>query len=228
MTPVAMISGANRGIGEAIARKLLAEGFQVSLGVRAPASAAHLVSEYGEAQCFICPYDASVQGSGRSWVEQTLKRFGHLQALVNNAGMYGSTTLEGYEDQDLNMLIQVNTLAVLEVSKAALPYLEASKGRFVNIVSISGKKYFEGECLGYTISKFGAMAVSEILQAHGSPDVQTTAICPGLVNTHMARSLCEVPPEEMIQPAHVATMVSTVLSLPPTVEITEIIMNDTT
>lgn len=77
------------------------------------------------------------------------------------------------------------------------------------------------------MSKFASMGVSKILQAYGDNQVQTTAICPGIVNTRMTEEV-PVAHEEMVQPEHIALVVDTVLALPNTVVIEEILINDTT
>lgn len=224
---VAMISGANRGIGEAIALRLHDRGFDLSLGVRVPDTAQHLIERFGAERCLVFPYDASIPGTDTAWLAATIETFGRLDALVNNAGVYGDVAFSSIDFEAIDDLLQINAKAVLSVSRAAFDHLRKTRGRIINIVSISGIRYFEGECLGYTISKFAAMGVSKILQSHGQGQVQTTAICPGLVNTRMVAS-APVPPAQMIQPAEIALVVDTVLTLPNSVVIEEIIINDAT
>lgn len=128
---VAMISGANRGIGEAIAAKLYQSGFKLSLGVRDPSAAQHLLEAYGTNCCILYSYDARTDGADKAWVDATLQAFGRIDALVNNAGIYGSVEFPAIDFDEVDNLLQVNAKAVLSVSQSAFEYLRETKGRIL-------------------------------------------------------------------------------------------------
>src|SRR4051812_47071163 len=97
---VAMISGANRGIGAAIAAHLGERGWSLSLGVRR--------TEPGGSSALVHRYDARDTASESAWVQATTERFGRIDAVIANAGIMIPKTVIEAEDQDLDLLFQVN------------------------------------------------------------------------------------------------------------------------
>src|SRR5918996_1620237 len=151
---VVMVSGANRGIGRAIAHGLLDKGYRLSLGERALAVA----------------YDALDPASAEGWVAATLERFGQIDGLINNAGALRLATIEDSPDEDFEHLWQVNAMGPLRLTRQALPHLRRSGiGRIVNVVSLSGRRG-RGDNAGYPMSKFAAMALSHATRRVGWQD----------------------------------------------------------
>ena len=109
----------------------------------------------------------------------------------------------------------------------ALPYLRLSgEGRIINIVS-DGAKQVEDSKVGYSISKFGFLAASHaMLHAAKKDGVRVTALCPGWVNTDMAKNVAPLSPEKMIQPETIADIVAMLLALPNTVAIPELMLEN--
>src|SRR5918993_5948780 len=101
---VAMISGASRGIGAGIAKRLAENGWAVSLGVREPGSVAMPVAD----NILVCQFDALDASSERAWVEQTIARFGRLDGLVHNAGIILKKTVLEACDEDFDLIFNVN------------------------------------------------------------------------------------------------------------------------
>src|SRR5437868_15492782 len=95
---VVMVSGANRGIGAAIARRLSVGGFRVSLGVRNGKAPAVPASE----RCLVARYEAREREAAKAWVDATLERFGRIDALVNNAGIGRDHTIEDESEDALD------------------------------------------------------------------------------------------------------------------------------
>jgi len=221
---VVMVSGANRGIGRALAVGLLAKGYRLSLGARRPETLADLASHAAE-RVLAVAYDALDQASAEAWVDSTLARFGRIDGLINNAGALRHATIEEGRDEDFEHLWQVNALAPLRLTRAALPHLKrCGTGRIVNVVSLSGKRV-RGDNAGYAMSKFAALALTHGTRRAGWEDgVRVTALCPGWVATDMA-SHAGVPPEEMIQPEDLCELVATVLALPNNASIAELLVN---
>lgn len=218
---VVMVSGANRGIGRAIAVGLLAKGYRLSLGARQPEAVDDIAGEH----TLGVAYDALDPASAGAWVDATLARFGRIDALINNAGVLRQASVEDGRDEDFEHLWQVNAMGPLRVTRAALPHLKrCGIGRIVNVVSLAGKR-LRGDNAGYSMSKFAALALTHGTRRAGWRDgVRVTALCPAWVATDMA-SQAEVQPEEMIQPEDLCELVATVLALPNNASIAELLVN---
>src|SRR5438876_5066987 len=219
---VVMVSGANRGIGAAIARRLLAGGFRLSLGVRNGKTPAVPASE----RCLVARYEARERASAKAWVDATLERFGRIDALVNNAGIARDSTIEDESEDTLDEMWLVNVKAPLRVIRAALPHLKKSGvGRVVNIASLSGKRV-KNIHAGYAMTKFALMALTHSVRRLGwEHGIRATAICPSFVATDMTADVEDVDRAEMIPPAEIAELVATVLSLPNNAAVAELLVN---
>lgn len=220
----AMISGANRGIGLAIASRLLDEGWSLSLGVRSPEKLPRALAGPG---ILAVPFDATDRGSERRWVEATMERFGRIDALVANAGIMIPKTVIDIDDEEIDALFEVNVKSPLRLARAAWPHLAAGgQGRIVTIVSLSGKRVKTARSASYAISKFAALALTHGLRHAGfEKGIRATAICPGFVATDMAAGITDIDMSRATQPEEIARIVSLVLDLPNTASIAEIPVN---
>ncbi|MHB8332089.1 MAG: SDR family oxidoreductase [Candidatus Dormibacteria bacterium] len=181
--PLAVISGASAGIGEAIARRLAGEGFRVLLGARRMELLEPLAAELGgQAR----PLDVSDQAS----VDSFCAGVEEAAVLVNNAG--GARGLEPVAEADLanwRWMWEVNVLGLVAMTKALLPALERSgRGHVVNISSTAAFDVYEGGA-GYTAAKHAVHAVNQTLRLElaGRP-VRVTEVCPGMVQTDFSRN----------------------------------------
>ena len=222
---VVLVSGANRGIGAAIAREMIENGYRVSLGARRPKD---LVDAHGpeSARLLYSEFDALRSDTAKSWVAETVERFGGIDALVNNAGTAERVTLYDDNDEALDRLWAVNVKAPLRMTRLCLPHLEQSgHGRIVNIVSASGKRV-RNAFVGYNMTKFAVMGLTHTTR-HVAWDkgVRATAICPSFVRTEMAAYTNKVQPEEMIQPETLAKLVRTTIELPNNAAVAELLVN---
>ena len=219
---VVMVSGANRGIGRAIAEACKDRGYKLSLGVRKPETLTELEAD----DILIHEYDAERPTTATAWTQATLARFGRLDGLVNNAGVYISARIEDGEEADFDRLWAVNVKGPLKLIQLALPHLkEAGHGRIVNLVSLAGKRVPSDDSAGYAMSKHAALALHHATRRAGwDHGVRATAVCPGLVATEMV-SWSKVPREEMIDPADLAEVVVTVMALPDHAVVAELMVN---
>ncbi len=225
---VIMISGASRGIGAAIARRLLADGYRLSLGVRKPEKIANAITDAPSDKVFITRFDAYDPASAQSWVEGTVAQFGRIDGLVNNAGILRNVGFAIGDESDLDDLWAVNVKAPFRLIKLCLPYLrQPGNGRIVNIASTDGKRFRQGVSVGYTMSKHALVAMTHAARFEGWDDgVRATAICPGAVNTDLLAGVKGATPvAERLQPDTLASIVATVLSLPNTASIAEMPIN---
>ncbi|MEQ9638998.1 MAG: SDR family NAD(P)-dependent oxidoreductase [Alphaproteobacteria bacterium] len=220
---VVMVSGANRGIGEAIARRLLADGYSLSLGSRKTPALPDLDGHDRVAQF---AFDAEAPADAARWVADTVARFGRLDGLVNNAGVAIPFDFDSEDETNLDLMMEVNVKAPYRLTKAALPHLRAAgTGRVINVSSLSGIRH-KGGSIGYSMSKHALMALSTGTRMAAWDDgVRVTTVAPGAVATPMGLANTVVPEDQMIRPATVAALVATALSMPNTASVVTIPVN---
>ncbi|WP_110684925.1 SDR family NAD(P)-dependent oxidoreductase [Salinicola aestuarinus] len=219
--PVAMISGANRGIGAAIADILHAAGWRVSLGCRTPPAEQPASDGWR-----VCHYDALDADSGRAWVEETVRAFGRIDALINNAGILSRSSVLEADGEEFDRIMAVNVRAPMLLTQQAWPHLVAAEqGKVVSVVSLSGKRVKSAGSGLYAMSKFAAQAfVHGLRHCSAETRVRATAICPGPVDTDMAVA-GGLDGDDITQPADVARVIRMVLELPPSAAIAEVPIN---
>lgn len=223
---VIMVSGANRGIGRAIAERLHDAGYTLSLGVRDPDSLTDTTHGWDSDRLLRHRYDAEHKDTHRTWVDDTVSRFGRIDGLVNNAGMVVRVTVEVDRDEDLDRMWAVNVKAPLSMIRLALPHLRKSgSGRIINVASIAGKAVYNNN-VGYAMTKFAAVALSHATRHCGWDDgVRCTALCPGFVATDMTADVTTFPHEQMMEPGDIAELAATLIALSNTASIAELVVN---
>lgn len=222
---IAMISGASRGVGAAIAQRLLDDGWAVSLGLRDTAAAAGFVPQE---RVFASHFDANEPPTAASWVEATVAHYGRIDALINNAAILRMLTLEEGDESELDEMWAVNVKAPLRLIRAALPHLrKTGQGRVINMASTDAKRVRPGAPLGYVMTKHALHAMTQAVRLEAHADgVRATAICPGAIDTQMIADLPGATPKaERLQPDTVASMVAFILSLPNQANVAEFIAN---
>ena len=222
-----MISGANRGIGKVVAEKLSEEGYLLSLGVRNPGNITGSLSSIPETQLLCHAYDAKIAQSAKSWIDGTIEHFGRIDVLINNAGILHSIGLEDDSEELLHEMWEVNAKAPLRLTRLAFPYLRKSgSGRIIDIISMSGKRV-KGNWVGYSMSKYAALAASHTARLQGWEDgIRVTAFCPGYVQSEMtANHAPNVKQEIMSRPRDIARIGSTLLLLPNESHVPEVLLN---
>ena len=186
---VVMITGANRGIGRAIADRFYADGAQLALGVRDPAGFLH---PYAPQRCLVAPTDVRSEPALQAYTEATLARFGRIDVLVNNAGVDEPQPLSQITAKHLHDVMSVNFYAAVLLTKLVSQAMIAQgAGTVINISSIAGKEGTPHH-IAYTASKhallgFTKCAARELI-GHG---ITVNAVCPGLVDTRMLRTFFE-------------------------------------
>lgn len=223
---VAMISGGGRGLGAAITRKLLDEGWTVSLGLRDLGQA----NAFGASQDRLAAsaFDANEPETASRWVDETLARFQRLDALVNNAGILRQVDFEQGTEDDLDDLWSINVKAPFRLIRAALPHLkETGQGRVINVASTDAKRYRGGVSIGYAMTKHALLAMTQAVRFAGWDEgVRATAICPGAIDTELIADIPGVTPKDQrLQPETIADMVAFLLALPNQASVPELIAN---
>lgn len=225
---VIMVSGASRGIGAAIARRLLADGYRLSLASRDPDAIVEAVGETAAERALVTRFDARDLASAELWVGATVARFGRIDGLVNNAGILRNVGFEIGEEADLDALWEINVKAPFWLTRLCMPHLrKVGAGRVVNIASTDGKRYRQGVSVGYTMSKHALVAMTHAARVEGWADgVRATALCPGAVDTDLLAGIKGATPvAERLRPDTVASLVATILGLPNTASVAEMPIN---
>lgn len=198
---VAIVTGASRGIGRAIALKLAEAGFRIVAGYRSrDQEAQELILEItaagGEAKAFKA--DVGVPEEANRLVRFTLETFGQVDVLVNNAGIsisgvkFGEFPLEEWEE-----MLRVNLSAPFYLIKAVLPEMrEQKRGHIINLSSNVTQRFPAGYG-PYTVSKAGLEAITRILAKEEGPNgIRVNAVAPGPIQTEMLeKTLAVMGPE---------------------------------
>jgi NAD(P)-dependent dehydrogenase (short-subunit alcohol dehydrogenase family) len=226
---VVMVSGASRGLGAAIARRLHGDGFRLSLGVRDPVRARARLGLGPDDRILIERFDAVEPATAASWVEATLARFGRLDGLVNNAGILRQVSFEAGSEEVLDEMWQVNVKGPFRLLRLTLPHLRrAGHGRVVNVASTDAKRYRDATVsVGYAMAKHALLALSHAAKFAGWADgVRVTALCPGAIDTELLAGVPGVTPgPNRLAPATVAEIVSLLFRLPDTATVSELVVN---
>lgn len=182
--PVALVTGAGRGIGRATAHALSRDGYAVVVAELKPALGRRTARELNGA--VFLPTDVSRWPSVVRTVAAVRRRFGRLDCLVNNAGVIGVGPLTSLSVRTIERILAVNLRGPILCTRAALPLLRRRGGVVVNVASQLGKLGM-GEYVTYCASKFGVVGFTEALADELSgADVRVWAVCPGQVDTPMA------------------------------------------
>ena len=225
---VILISGASSGIGLAIAKLLLEEGYNLSLGVRNIEKTKNLFSKCKSQNYIIEKFEATDLKTIDSWVENTINIFGKIDGLINNAGILKIVSFDEGEIEELNELWKVNVVAPFYLTKLCLPHIKKTNyGRIINIASTDGKRYRESVSVGYSMVKHALVSMSHATRIAGWNDgIRVTAICPGAVDTNLLNGIPGVTTsKQRLKPETIAHTVSYVLSLPKNASVAELPIN---
>ncbi|TIS57113.1 MAG: SDR family NAD(P)-dependent oxidoreductase [Mesorhizobium sp.] len=220
---VALLSGANRGIGAACARHLFETGWSLSLGMRKPVQPDWADSE----RVRVFPYEAAAANAERAWVDGTIDGFGRIDAVIASAGIMIPKSVIDADDADLDLMFEINVKAPRRLVRASWESLAASgAGRVIILASLSGKRVKSAMAGSYSISKFAAVALSHgIRQAGWDLGIRATAVCPGFVATDMARSITDRADALMTDPDDLARTIGMLLNLPNHASVAEFSIN---
>ena len=200
--PVALVTGAARGIGLAIAQGLIAAGYRVmaadlggdqawnyqlgqSRDIAQALQATDALSDNAPLYD-ICNVDVTDAAACERAVQCTIETFGQLNLLVNNAGIVDSGPITEFSEAAWDQIFAVNTKGIFLMSKAAIPHLRVSENAsIVNTASIAGKKGVPNMA-AYCGSKFAAIGITQSMAMELAADkIRVNAICPGIVGTAM-------------------------------------------
>ncbi|VAW58734.1 3-oxoacyl-[acyl-carrier protein] reductase, partial [hydrothermal vent metagenome] len=196
---VALVTGASRGIGRAIAETLASAG-AVVIGTATSESGAQHITEYlsasgGKGMCLNVADDASIKDVTKSIADA----FGHISILVNNAGITRDNLLMMMKDEQWNDIIQTNLTSVFKMSKIVVrPMMKARQGRIINIASVVGLTGNPGQT-NYAAAKAGMLGFGKSLAREiGSRNITVNTVAPGFIDTDMTRELPEKQRDALI------------------------------
>lgn len=190
---VAIVTGASRGVGRATALALVAQNYAVAVNYSSSREQAeavvHEIEGYG-GRAVAIQGDIATDAACRALVEQTVKRFGRLDALVNNAGTTSfvpHNALDQVRDEDWDRIMGVNLKGPFQMVRAALPALVASgDGAVVNVASIAGLSA-TGSSIPYCASKAALLNMTVALARVCAPKVRVNAVAPGFIEGEWLR-----------------------------------------
>jgi NAD(P)-dependent dehydrogenase (short-subunit alcohol dehydrogenase family) len=183
---VAIITGAARGLGRAVAVRLIERGARVAVNVRDAERAEAVAKELGP-QALAVPGDIAAPDVPDAIVRQTLDRFGRIDILVNNAALATSTRFGDLSADEWRLALEVNVTAPFLLTKAVLPAMKAQQyGRIVNISSTAGKTVSTLGGAHYTTSKAALQGLTRAAAKElGTFGITVNAVCPGMIDTEL-------------------------------------------
>jgi 3-oxoacyl-[acyl-carrier protein] reductase len=187
-----LVTGGSRGIGRACCEMLARAGARVAVNYRLEQPAAdELVARIraGGGEAFGVCADVARSAEAEMLVEEVASRFGRLDVLVNNAGIWKGGSVEEISDDEWSEMIAVNLTGTFNVIRAAVPHMKRTGGRIVNISSTAGQR---GESLHshYAATKGAIIALTKSLATELAPSgIATNCVAPGWVETDMTREI---------------------------------------
>lgn len=235
---VIVITGASSGIGLATAKTLSAQGAIVSLGARRIDRLTALVEEVtaNGGKALVYQTDVTKKEDLSSLVEATVKAFGKVDVIVNNAGVMPLSLVEDLKYDEWYQMIDVNIKGVLHGVAAVLPYFKAQKsGQIINVSSLAGHIVAPTAAV-YSATKAAVLMLTEGLRQEVKPyNIRTTIISPGLVESELAHTISVAAVKDAIDemrkqsiPASgIADAIAYVINQPENVDVNEMIVRPT-
>jgi 3-oxoacyl-[acyl-carrier protein] reductase len=216
---VALVTGASRGIGAAIALELARQGYQVIGTATSDDGASKINTALSAfAGCRGAKLDVNDVAAGEALIDTIVKEQGGLQVLVNNAGITRDTLAMRLKDEDWDAVLDTNLKAVFRMSRAAIrPMMKQRYGRIISITSVVGASGNAGQA-NYAAAKAGVAGMTRALARElGSRKITVNCVAPGFIETDMTGSLPEAQQQALLsqiplghlgKPADVAYAVS--------------------
>ena len=190
---VVIITGGNSGVGEATAKLFAEEGATVVISARRKEALDKVAGEIESAggKVLSIRTDVSNPDDCDQLIEETVKQFGHVDVLVNNAGVLdsGLKAIDKFSDEDLNKVVDINQKGTMYCMRAALKYmLPAKNGSIVNVASVAG--YTGGGGAAYVSSKAAIIGITKhTAMRTASSHVRCNVLCPGSIKTPMTANM---------------------------------------
>ena len=185
---VAIVTGAARGLGRAVAERLHARGASVAVNVRDATRAETLAKAIGE-RALAVPGDVAEAGVPEAIAARTMERFGRIDILINNAALPLTTRFEQISIDEWRKALEVNLTAPFLFTRAVLPAMKAQEyGRIINVSSTAGRMVSTLGGAHYTTSKTGLLGLTRAAAKElGAYGITVNAVCPGMIDTELTR-----------------------------------------
>ena len=200
---VALVTGASRGIGRAVALRLARCGAKVAISDRRSAAEAEeaareICSQGGE--CLVVQADVSLAADVERMVKETEQAFVRIDILVNNAGLNRDTLILRMSEEDWDQVLATNLRAAFLCTKAVLRSMMRQRwGRIINISSVAGLAGNAGQA-NYAAAKAGLIGLTKATAREmGSRSITVNAIAPGFIETDMTKDLPEALRQEALR-----------------------------
>ena len=208
---VALVTGASRGIGKAIALELANLGYDLALVARNELALAEVIASLPEScgKAVAIPADLFQEESYSSVIAEAVSELGGLDVLVNCAGLSQAGSFTEVTPQEWDRIFSVNAKAPFFLCKEALPYLkESNKATVINISSVVGFKGYINQS-AYSSSKHALAGFTKVLAKEVQPfGIRVHLISPGGVATEMVTKMRpDINAEELIQPSEIAELI---------------------
>lgn len=192
---VALITGAARGIGKAIAKKFAENGYNVVINyVSAKTDIKTLTKEFEDlgVKVLLVKADVSNKEEAEGLVSQTIEKFGKIDVLVNNAGITKDNLLMRMSEEDFEKVLDINLKGTFLITKFATKYMMKKRcGSIVNLASVVGVAGNAGQC-NYSASKAGVIGFTKsIAKELASRNIRANAVAPGFIKTDMTDVLSD-------------------------------------
>ena len=222
----ALVTGAGRGIGKAIALTLAKEGAEVVMTARTLAELAQVKKEIESigGKALMIPADLTSDSQIGKLFEEINVKYTRLDILINNAGLGVFAPVRSLSVADFDRMWNLNMRAVMIVTQHALKFMEAQKGgAIVNVASLAGRNAFVGGA-GYAATKWALIGFSRSLMLEvREQNIRVITICPGSVDTSFSPSPKEPSrSEKILHPQDVADTILSALKLPDRAMVSEI------
>jgi NAD(P)-dependent dehydrogenase (short-subunit alcohol dehydrogenase family) len=183
-----LVTGGTRGIGRATVEAFLGAGARVAVNGTSEASVARALNELAAGEAAIAvPGDVAVVADCARIVEAAIEGLGGLDVLVNSAGVFTKTSMAETDEDLWDSLIDINVKGTYFCSRAALYALDKSGGSIVNVASEGGLNGYAG-ITAYCASKGAIVNLTRSMALELAPTVRVNCICPGVIDTDMART----------------------------------------
>lgn len=185
---VVLITGASSGIGAATAVHLAQLGASLSISGRNKDNLNKVAEQCGKSKPFIVTGELTNETDVKNIIDLTVKHYGKLDVLINNAGILESGSIESTSLEQYDNVFNVNVRSVYQLTALAVPHLIKTKGNIVNVSSVTGLRSFPN-CLAYCMSKAALDQFTRCIALElGPKQVRVNAVNPGVVITNLHRS----------------------------------------
>lgn len=200
MSKVCLVTGSQRGIGKATVIEFASKGYDVVIDYFEEEEKAYTLKDYVEKEfsvkAFVIKADVRKEDEVRLMVENIIKEFGHIDVLVNNAGIALDKEFEDRTVEDWHNTLDTNLIGPFLVSKyVGAEMMKVKSGKIINVSSTNGINAFFPTSIDYDASKAGIISLTHNLALQFAPYINVNSVAPGWVNTDMNKDL----PEDLVR-----------------------------